>query len=109
MYSIIKKVVHRASDKAQRARLMKPVFLAFTLTVCLLFMFIKGPSVVKIKPVGLAILVALGCGIGLSLLAILAVQVHSKCKATKEDDSRRKTTLVAPSAQPGPDDEEEVS
>ena len=64
--------VHHARAPARRAQLLQPLFVAITVAVAVAFILITGPSVVKVRPVGLAVLIscAAGLAVGLSSFAL---------------------------------------
>jgi len=64
---VIRKCVHLQPNPAERARFLQPAFTWGTFSVCLLFMVIKGPSVMKVKPIWLAVIVAF-CGGGIMMV-----------------------------------------
>ena len=64
--------VHRTRAPARRAQLLQPLFVAITVAVAVAFILITGPSAVKVRPVGLAVLIscAAGMAVGLGSIAL---------------------------------------
>jgi phosphate/sulfate permease len=59
---VVTTAVHRTRAPARRAQLLQPLFVAVTVAVAVAFILITGPSAVKVRPVGPAVLISLGLG-----------------------------------------------
>ena len=69
---VVTTAVHRTRAPARRAQLLQPLFVAVTVAVAVAFILITGPSAVKVRPVGLAVLIscAAGMAVGLGSIAL---------------------------------------
>ena len=72
VYWIILYVVHRSTAPSSRARMLQPMFIAITVAVAAGFIVIKGPSALRVKPVGVGVVasIAIGAGVGLITLVL---------------------------------------
>jgi len=71
VFWLISATIYNAKNPARNAKRMFGFFLWICLTVNILFMFIKGPKFMRIKPVWLAVLVA--CGVGAVCVVVIAL------------------------------------
>ena len=69
---VVTTAVHRTRAPAWRAQLLQPLFVAVTVAVAVAFILITGPRAVKVRPVGLAVLIscAAGMAVGLGSIAL---------------------------------------
>merc|ERR1719159_300127 len=58
VFGLIHNFVYKAKNPAARSRKLQPFFLWLCFTVNVLFIFIKGPEMMRIKPISLAIIYA---------------------------------------------------
>lgn len=79
LYMLIHKVVLASGQPSSRAISMQPVFITLTVAISVLFIVIKGPSEVKVEPVGLAIVFALAVGAAVALCARLYSTLKGRC------------------------------
>ena len=72
---------------------MRPLFIVVAVAVCSCFMLMKGPTFMKIEPIGAAV----GIGIGIGIVAALAVLA---CEALfkKKHDNKATTAAAATTA-----------
>ena len=76
-YVALEKTVMKKADPIQSAQRMEPVFTAVTLTICLLFMFLKGPNFMQIEhKTGVGYLIATAVALGGGILLASMVQVY---------------------------------
>jgi len=69
---VILYVVHRSNNPGSRAILLQPLFVAVTIAVAAGFIVIKGPSALKIQPVGVAVAASVGIGTAACFLTFVA-------------------------------------
>jgi len=75
---LIQCLIQRHDDAIARSIKYQPLFLFVCFSVNLCFMFIKGPKFMKIKPEWLALLVALGSGVVLTVISVAVLRYISK-------------------------------
>lgn len=79
-------LIQNHDNAAERSKRYQPVFLFICYSVNLCFMFIKGPPFMKIKPEWLAVLVAIGSGIVLTIVTALILRFRRKLQPKEKDD-----------------------
>lgn len=81
VYVVIKKTVHDHPEPARRANKVQPLFTWATLGVLLLFLLMKGPEVIQVKPLWLAVIVSVCGGGTLTLLSYAVLHLRNRfCK-----------------------------
>lgn len=75
LHALIHSLVHSKSDPERRAHALQPFFVAATVAVAIAFILITGPSVIKVRPVSLAVLVS--C-VGGAVVALVSVAFRQK-------------------------------
>lgn len=80
MYVLTQTLVFRSSDPEKRAKICEPLFLWICFAVNALFIFLKGPTAMRLE-VQFAIPVALGVGILLTILAYPIINCSRRRKA----------------------------
>lgn len=78
VFALMHFTIHRAPHPAQRSRKMQPMFLWFCFFVNVLFVLLKGPSFLKVKQLGLALLIAAGAGLGCVLVYYVIFFVYKR-------------------------------
>ena len=71
-----------------RSKRLQPVFLAIGIAISCAFLLTKGPSMLKVKPLGIAILVALaiGAGAGIVLMVFRSMKENGRKGDKKNND-----------------------
>ena len=71
-----------------RSKRLQPVFLAIGIAISCAFLLTKGPSMLKVKPLGIAILVALaiGAGAGIVLMVFRSLKENGRKGDEKNND-----------------------
>ena len=82
LHGVIQTIIYGQSvsmaSLPNRSKRFQPVFLALGVSISMTFVLTKGPSLMKIKPLGLAIVVACSTGILVGLLLVLCRCVTRK-------------------------------
>ena len=70
MHVLISKSIFSAVDPEKRSNQLRPLFVVVAVAVCACFMLIKGPEIMKIKPVGAAVGIGVCVGVFAALIVI---------------------------------------
>jgi len=78
VFGFIHKFIYKAKNPVARSRRLQPFFLWLCFTVNVLFIFIKGPKMMRIKPIWLAIVIAVLVGAAMTLVMGVFVKLKNK-------------------------------
>ena len=70
LHALIHSLVHSKPDPERRAQVLQPFFVAATVAVAIAFILITGPSIVKVRPVSLAVLISCVGGVAVALVSM---------------------------------------
>ena len=71
LHVVIAKLIFGAENPEKRSKKMRPLFVAVAVAVCSCFILMKGPSFMKIKDIGIAVLVGISIGIFCAIIVII--------------------------------------